>query len=207
MEQRVYEGQIDPQGLADTLLDEWDRNDTVAQAFDVPPQVIVQIGQREGGLFNDEPHQAITLSIEPTGTGVQVTMGQQQWYKQNGGKIMVGGLIGFFPFFFTFPLGKLFGGGDDEIDGSLPGQIWQSVEQYAARFGTAATTGRTQRLPTVTCYSCGVANPLNAERCSACGADLRRVPHCPNCGHQNPVGARFCNHCGTPLGAGVGSAA
>ncbi len=206
MEQRVYEGQIDPHGLADALVNEWDRDDTVAQALDADTQVIVQIGQREGGWFSDEPHQAITLSIEPTSSGVQVTMGQQQWYKQNDVKIMAGGLIGFFPFFFTFPLGNFFGS-SDEIDRSLPGQIWQSVEQYAARFGTGAATGRTQRLPTIACYSCGVANPLNAERCSACGADLTRVPNCPNCGHLNPAGANFCNRCGTSLGAGVGSAA
>jgi ribosomal protein L40E len=199
MEQRVYQGQIDPHGLAEALLDEWDRDDTIAQAFDADTQVIVQVGQREGGWFSDEPHQAITLSIEPTGDGVRVTMGQQQWYKQNDVQIITGGLVGFFPFFFTFPLGNIFGGGEDEIDRSLPGQIWQSVERYTARFG-GATTGRTQRLPTVACHACGVANPLHAERCSACGADLSVSPNtCPNCSHVNPNGANFCNRCGTQL--------
>ncbi len=204
MEQRTYQS-VDPHTLANALVDEWDRDDTIAQALDADTYVIVQIGQREGGFFSDEPHQAITLSIEPTGDGVQVTMGQQQWYKQNDVKIITGGLIGFFPFFFTFPLGNFFGG-NDEIDRSLPGQIWQSVERYAAQFGGAAT-GRTQRLPTIACAACGVANPLNAERCSACGASLSATPICPNCQHQNPQGANFCNHCGTPLGAPAGSAA
>ena len=52
-------------------------------------------------------------------------MGQQQWYR-DGGTIMVGGLIGFLPFLFTFPLGRLFGG--DDIDASFPGEIWQTID-------------------------------------------------------------------------------
>lgn len=197
MEQRIYQGQIDPHGLADALLDEWNRDDTVAQAFDVDQQVIVQIGQREGGWFSDEPHQAITLSIEPASDGVHVTMGQQQWYKQNDVKIYAGGLIGFFPFFFTFPLGEFFGR-DNQIEGTLPGQIWQSIDRYASRFGSAVT-GQTQRLPTIFCSDCGVANPLHADRCSACGGDLQSSPVCPNCSHHNPAGANFCNRCGNQL--------
>lgn len=198
MEQRTYQGQIDPHALADALLDEWDRDNTIAQAFDADPHVIVQIGQRDGGWFSDEPHQAITLTIEPIDNGVQVTMGQQQWYKQNDVKIFAGGLVGFFPFFFTFPLGDFVHGREGEIDRSLPNLIWQSIDRYAARF-QGAVTGRTQRLATVNCYACGVANPVNADHCSACGADLVAAPTCPNCSHVNPVGANFCNRCGTQL--------
>jgi ribosomal protein L40E len=208
MEQRVYSGTLEPEGLAQALLDEWDHDDTIAQAFGDEDRVIVQIGQREGGLFSDEPHQCLTLDIERLDEGIQVTMGQQQWFKGGGTQIIAGGLIGFFPFFFTFPLGSLFGGGDD-IDASLPGQIWQSVERYVASQGVPApATGQTTRLATIPCPACGVANPVGAQRCSACGSELAATPACPQCGHTNPPGANFCNRCGLKLNpaASLGSA-
>lgn len=199
MEQRVYEGSVNPEGLAQALIDEWDRDDTIAQGFGEGDRLIVQIGQREAGWFSDEPHQAITLDIETISDGVQVTMGQQQWYKDNGVQIMAGGLIGFLPFFFTFPLGQLWGG--DDIDQRLPARIWQSVERYVASTGTTSgpVTGKTQRLATVVCPDCGVSNPQGATRCSACGSSLDGPMSCPQCGHANPPGARFCNRCGTQL--------
>lgn len=199
MEQRVYEGAIRPEELAQALLDEWDRDSTIAQAFGDSEHVVVQIGQREAGWFSDEPRQALTLGIEALEHGVRVTMGQQQWYKDNGVQVFAGGLIGLFPFFFAFPLGQLWG--DDAIDQRLPGQIWASIDRYAGRFGTAAATGKTQRLATISCPACGVANPQGAERCSACGANLSVQPHCGQCGHVNPPGARFCNRCGAAVGA------
>lgn len=197
MEQRIYQGSIDPHGLARALLDEWDREATIAQALTVEDQVIVQIGQREAGWFGDEPRQAITLGIEPTGDGVRVSMGQQQWYKEQSIQIIGGGLIGFFPFFFAWPLGQLFGGDDEDIDQRLPGRIWQSVERYAATAG--AVTGPTRRLAMRACPACGVANPQDADRCSACGTGLASVPACPRCGRTNPAGANFCIQCGARL--------
>lgn len=216
MEQRVYDGSLNPHDLAQALIDEWDRDDTVAQGFGEGDRLIVQIGQREVGWFSDEPHQAITLDIELVPEGLLVTMGQQQWFKDNGVQIMAGGLIGFLPFFFTFPIGQMFGEG---IDQRLPSRIWQSIERFAASRAPVSTpvgapagapvgapapaggpaTGRTQRLTTIPCLECGVANPQGATRCSACGANLASVASCPQCGHTNPPGAFFCNRCGTQL--------
>jgi ribosomal protein L40E len=196
MEQRVYHGTIDLHELAQALLDEWDRDETVAQALEAEGGVIVQIGQRSGGWFGgDEPRQALTLGIEPLEDGVRVTMGQQQWYKQ-GGQIFVGGLIGFFPFFFAWPLGGLFRGEDPPLDRGLPAQIWQTVERYTQQHGAA--TGPTRRLATVTCPACGVANPKDATTCSACGEALSAAD-CPRCGAANPPGANFCLRCGAQL--------
>jgi ribosomal protein L40E len=196
MEQRAYYGQITPEALAQSLLGEWDRDDTIAQAFGEQDRVVVQIGQREGGWFSDEPHQALTLAIEAIEGGVQVTMGQQQWYKDSGAQFIGGGLIGFFPFFFAFPLGQIFGGGS-EIDSRLPGRVWQSIERFVATQGAA--TGKTRRLPTTDCPECGVSNPQGATHCSACGTNLSVTPTCGRCGHTNPPGARFCNQCGAGL--------
>ena len=196
MEQRTFQGRLAPEDIAQALLDEWDQGATIAQAFGEPERVIVQIGQREAGWFGDEPRQAITLDLQAVDDGVAVVMGQQQWYR-DGGTIMVGGLIGFLPFFFTFPLGRLFGG--DDIDASLPGRIWHTIEHYTAQFGAA--TGKTQRLVSLSCPACGVANPQGAAHCSACGTALAAPSRCAQCGHDNPVGAQFCNRCGAALTA------
>jgi hypothetical protein len=67
LEQRIYQGSIDPDVVAQHLLDSWDQEDTVAQA------------------------------LEPVSEGLRVTLGAQQWYRDGGGQIMVGGLIGFSP--------------------------------------------------------------------------------------------------------------
>ena len=194
MEQRTFQGRLAPEGIAQALLEEWDQGETIAQAFGEPDRVIVQIGQREAGWFGDEPRQAITLDVHAVDAGVEVVMGQQQWYR-DGGTIMVGGLMGFLPFLFTFPLGRLFGG--DDIDTALPGKIWQTIERYTAQFGAA--TGKTQRLVSITCPACGVANPQGAAQCSACGTALIAPSRCVDCGHDNPLGARFCNRCGGAL--------
>jgi ribosomal protein L40E len=197
MQQHQYHGTISPDALAQALLDDWDHAATIAQAFGDEGRVIVQIGQRATGWLSDEPRIALTLDIEPLDDGVRVTMGQQQWIKDGGVQFIGGGLIGLFPFFFAFPLGQLFGGGQDEIDRNLPAQVWESIERYVG--ATGAATGETRRLTTVACPRCGVANAQGAEHCTACGASLSAPPTCPSCGNTNPPGSSFCNRCGTQL--------
>jgi ribosomal protein L40E len=195
MEQRVYHGRIDPLQLAQHLLDTWDRDETVAQAFESDDGYVVQIGQRQGGLFGDEPRQALAVGIERLDDGVQVTMGQQRWEKGGGG-VVVGGLIGIFPFFFTWPPPNLFGGDGPPIDQRLPARVWETVEAFTGRSGAA--TGPTRRLSTLGCPSCGVANPEGASYCSACGTPLRPLA-CSRCGAAAPPNAQFCIQCGASL--------
>lgn len=195
MEQRVYHGRLDPRELAQHLLDAWDRGDTVAQALETDDGYLVQIGQRQGGLFGDEPRQALAVGLEPLDDGVRVTLGQQPWHKE-GGRVVIGGLIGIFPFFFTWPPPNPFGGDGPPIDRRLPAQVWETVEAYTGRYGAA--TGPTRRLHSVGCPSCGVANPESAAYCSACGTALRPIS-CPRCGAAAPQGAQFCIQCGASL--------
>ncbi|MFN3761919.1 MAG: double zinc ribbon domain-containing protein [Anaerolineae bacterium] len=48
-----------------------------------------------------------------------------------------------------------------------------------------------------------MGNPLNATKCSACGAPLAdaRPVVCPRCGRRSAAGARFCSFCGASLQA------
>jgi ribosomal protein L40E len=205
MEQRIYRGNIEPNGLAQHLLDTWDQGDTVAQALEGDEGIIVQIGQRTGGFFSDEPHNALTLALEPVEDGLRVTMGEQQWYRDGGGQIMVGGLIGFFPFFFTWPLS---GGRDEPVDSQLAAQVWDSIERYTGQYGawtgettrlpSVSATGETTRLSGVRCPTCSTDNPPGTERCRECGTFLQ-ARDCPQCGVSNPATANFCMRCGSKL--------
>lgn len=213
MEQRVYRGSIDSNMLAQHLLDTWNQGETMAQALEDDQGVVVQIGYRSGGFFNSEPQNALTLALEPVADGVRVSLGEQQWYREQGGQIMVGGLIGFFPFFFTWPLG---GGRDEPVDPQLAQQVWASVEQYTQQTGGSqdstqqlprrpqAITTETTRLQGVTCPSCGVENMAGAERCQECGTFLG-VRDCPQCGVSNPGTANFCMRCGSPMDTRTGN--
>lgn len=207
MEQRIYRGNIDPNALAQHLHDSWANGETVAQVLDGDEGVIVQVGYRTSGFFNDEPQNALTLALEPVDDGLRVTVGEQQWYREQSGQIMVGGLFGFFPFFFTWPLG---GGRDEPVDQQLATQVWESVESYTDQSGgsrantrqlpepPSAITGETTRLRGITCPSCGTDNAPGTERCRECGTFLR-VQDCPRCGVSNPATANFCMRCGGAL--------
>lgn len=223
MEQRFYQGKLNPNTLTQHLLDTWDQGDTVAQALEGDEGLIVQVGQRSRGFFSDEPQSALTVALEPVSVGLRVTLGEQQWYRGGGGKIMVGGLIGFFPFFFTWPLG---GGRDEPVDPQLTSHVWESIERYIQQDGavsggtrrlpqqpgaaTGATTrlpqapaaaaGATTRLASMDCPSCGTENVSAAERCRECGTFLQ-ARACPQCGVSNPATANFCMRCGSSINA------
>ncbi len=208
MEQRTYQGTIDTVRLAQHLLDTYDRGDTQAQVLEDEQGIVVQIGKRSVGLFGSEPQHALTLALEPGDTGLRVTVGEQEWFKQSG-RLVVGGLIGFFPFFFTWPL---FGGRDEPVDPQLAQHVWQTVESYTAQFNVAPTssqplprrpqpvTTETTRLPGIFCPSCGVQNPAGATRCQECGTYVG-ARDCQTCGVSNPATANFCMRCGSTLHA------
>lgn len=156
MEQRLYQCTIDPNAFAQHLLATWDQGDTVAQALEGDEGNIVQVGQRSRGFFSDKPQSALSVALEPVSDGLRVTLGEQQWYRDGGGQLMVGGLIGFFPFFFTWPLG---GGCDEPVAPQMTSHVWESVERYVQQYGAVisvtrrlpqqpvAATGATTRLP------------------------------------------------------------
>ncbi len=49
----------------------------------------------------------------------------------------------------------------------------------------------------VYCPSCGVANPMDEEACTKCGASLLET--CPVCGAEDLAGTRFCGDCGSNI--------
>jgi membrane protease subunit (stomatin/prohibitin family) len=61
---------------------------------------------------------------------------------------------------------------------------------------------------TITCVSCGTANPAGAKFCVNCGQPpAPAAMHCTQCGTELPAGAKFCASCGTPTAAAASAQA
>jgi len=72
---------------------------------------------------------------------------------------------------------------------------WKIIEDHIAR----KAGGYVPPLPG-RCGTCGAANSVGADFCSACGANLKVAASCSSCGApQKDPAARFCNRCGKPL--------
>ncbi|MGD1993744.1 MAG: zinc ribbon domain-containing protein [Anaerolineae bacterium] len=194
MDQRTYRGEIDPQGLADALVAQFDSGDLKAQRVGRGDHILVQIASRDWGWGG--PQSALSVGIARVEGGIQVSMGQQRWLgavadlAQTGLHALVNPL-------------SLLGRIDDiarSVSGlTLPQQVWEAVEHYCDSVG--ASLGISVEETTVTCPYCGVGNPIGVPKCSACGAPLGDAQPlvCGRCGLLNDSEANFCARCGAAL--------
>lgn len=147
MEQRTYQGDVSPNGLADFLVQHYGNQDRLqAQKLGQGDALAVQIGEEhhhhEGNL-----RHALTLGIHrATGDepGIVVTMGQQQWITpQMAAYAAMMGLISVLVtpwalFALLWPVSHLLG------SRALPGDVWNSVETYVLSQG--GSLAQTQEL-------------------------------------------------------------
>ncbi len=196
MEQRTYRGEIKPEGLADALVTQFNGSDLKAQRVGRSDHVLVQIATRDWGWGG--PQSALTVGIASVEGGVQVSLGQQRWLGAVADLAQTGLLA------LVNPL-SLIGRIDDiarSVSGlTLPQQVWEAVEHYCESIG--ASLGMSVEETVVTCPYCGVANPIGAPKCSACGGPLGDVQPlvCARCGLLNNPEANFCARCGAQLSA------
>jgi hypothetical protein len=194
MNQRTYRGDIDPDALADALVTQFDGGDLKAQKVGRKDHVLVQIASRDWGWGG--PQSALTVGMARVEGGVQVSLGQERWLgavadlAQTGLQALVNPL-------------SLIGRIDDiarSVSGlTLPQQVWEAVEHYCDSVG--ASLGMSVEETVVTCPYCGVANPIGAPKCSACGGPLgdAQPRACARCGLLNSVETNFCARCGSQL--------
>jgi len=195
MDQKTYHGDINPQELADVLVNRFDRSDLMARRTGGPDRVVVQISTRPHFL-HDEPHTSLAVTIVRAEDGVTVTVGEQQMLGVAADLVKTGiaALIN--------PL-SLIGGLDDVARDvsklNLPQQVWKVVEEYMRSVG--AGLGMAPEKMLVTCRYCGVGNPVGQGQCSACGAPLADVQPvtCPKCGQLLAHDQKFCTRCGARI--------
>jgi ribosomal protein L40E len=199
VDQKTYRGEIKPEDLADALVAQFDGGDLKAQKVGRGEHVLVQIASRDWGWGG--PQSALTVGIARVEGGLQVSLGQERWLgavadlAETGLRALVNPL-------------SLIHRLDDiarSVSGlTLPQQVWKAVEMYCDSVG--ASLGMTVEETIVTCPYCGVANPIGAPKCSACGGPLGESQPivCAECGLRNHPESSYCARCGAMLAAGSG---
>jgi hypothetical protein len=136
MEQRVYQGAVTPDELADYLVQQFDPQVNLqAQKLGQGRSLMVQVGR------GDEPEEirhAVTVAIAARNDGepgVVVTVGQQQWINPKMATFAaMMGLIGLLVtpwalFALIWPVSDLIG------STTLPGQIREAIDLFAGSRG------------------------------------------------------------------------
>ncbi len=222
MEQRFYHGNIDPNGLADYLVNNFGSGyyrRTMAQKVGQGDHLLVQIATvRSSGRIRN----SLGVSIGRTADGITVSTGQSNWIDESViGTSIIGAL--FWPPLLLFPLAR------GIRSYTMYQDIWNAIDTYCAQVG--ATQGNVTDAHAVYCRNCGSMNEENATECAVCGAPLhagagqpqQQAPQyrpptpqyqppmpnattnatastvvCPSCGHT-VAAANFCSNCAAPL--------
>lgn len=211
MEQRAYQGNINPDGLADYLVNTFDAymSRYAAQKIGQGDHVLVQIGRMR---YSGMSRGAIGISISKTNDGILVSSGQSNYFTDPA---LAGSLIGaiFWPPMLLFPLAR------GIRSYGLYQDVWNAIDTYCAQAG--ATPGNMTTMHGVYCQHCGALNDEGVATCHMCGAPLSAAPSaqaqtpayqppaatdtpaqetvaCPNCG-QRVAALAYCGHCGASL--------
>jgi ribosomal protein L40E len=210
MEERIYNGNIDPQGLANHIVDVFNQGrDIVAQQTGQGDQIFVQVGRLS--IWSGSFRGALGVSIARRADGLHVVAGQSTWLDLKEPAVsgsLIGGL--FFHPLLLFPL----------VHGlrnfALSQNLWRVIDDYCTQAGATASSSTSTN--TVYCPRCGAVNPGDTQQCYLCDGPLvgaRPGPPltpdlqptltaviCPRCDATVYAG-KFCSNCGSELPAHV----
>lgn len=194
MDQRAYHGDIGIDELADVLVASFNQGNLRAQRIGSAARALVQIATREWSGLGGQA--ALTVTIARIPDGVMVSLGQHEWLGAAASLVQTGlmGLLN--PISLISRLDDI---AQDVNSFALPTQVWAVVDKYCR--GVGATLVLSERLRSVVCPYCGVANTIGQGSCSACGAPLgdSQPRACPRCGNVMSRRAKFCDNCGQTL--------
>ena len=191
MERRIYHGNLSINSIARALVARFNRGNLIAQQTKSGEYLVVQIASsryaRSGG------QTALGVTLQKNEDGVTVQIGKQSW-------LGIAASIGQTAFTAIRNPWALIGRLDDVAQDlenlSLDEQVWNVIEEVARTAG--ATHELSERLRSLSCEYCGVANPVGEPRCIACGAPLGNVQPttCRHCGFMIYTGETTCPNCG-----------
>lgn len=191
MDRRVFHGNITPTDVALALMADFNQGNTQTQLLGESGNLTLQIASsqysRSGG------RTALSVNLQQIEDGVMVQVGEQQWLgvAASLGQTAISALLNPLNL-----LGRLDDIAQDVSSLQLNEKIWQIVANVVR--ATGASQELSERLSSVTCEFCGVANPVGASTCEACGAPLGKVQPkaCPKCGYVLTHNEKFCPNCG-----------
>jgi hypothetical protein len=205
MEQHVYHGNINPDGLADFLVNSFNNymGRYAAQKIGQGDHILVQIGRMR---YYGMSRGAIGVSISRTNDGIIVSAGQSNYLSDAA---LVGNLMGaiFWPPMLLFPLAR------GIRNYGFYQDVWNAIDTYCTQAG--ATPGDVSTMHGVYCQNCGALNDEGVETCHMCSAPIAtavqrdQAPQyqspapqgtvtCSNCG-QTVAATKFCGNCGAHL--------
>ncbi len=194
METRIYHGKLIPADLAQNLMAQFNRGNLMVQQIGEGDKIAVQIASRNQPSSGGQT--ALSVTMQKVEDGVAVQVGQQAW-------MGVAASLGFSALAALMNPWNLLGRLDDiaqDIESlQLSEEVWKSIESSARALGSGYELS--DRLKRVVCAYCGVANPVGAGSCVACGAPLGLVQPttCRYCGFVITGADKYCPNCGKPL--------
>jgi predicted RNA-binding Zn-ribbon protein involved in translation (DUF1610 family) len=194
MDQRTYHGQIDPNELANAIVAAFDQGNLRAQKVGQSDRVMVQIATREWRGSGGQA--ALTVTIARVADGVNISLGQHEWLGAAASILQTGMMALLNPVSLISRIDDI---AQDVNSFSLPTQVWDAIDRYCRSIG--ASLALSEKLRSVVCPYCGVANSIGHGSCSACGGPLGDVQPraCPRCGNVMSNRSKFCDNCGMVL--------
>ncbi len=193
MDQRTFQGTIEPDEVADALLAQFNQGGTTAQRLGRGDRAVVQIGTFDR---HRRVENALTVTVAKTADGVNVSLGQQEWLGAAADLAQAGLGALFNPLSLLGNLGEIV---QDVSSFGLPQQVWDTVDRYCKSVG--AGLGGSPQTTALVCPYCNAANQPSAPTCVGCGAPLGEAQpvYCPQCGQVAAHGTKFCARCGAKL--------
>jgi hypothetical protein len=194
MDTRIYHGKLKIDEIANALVARFNRGNLAARQMVDGDKAIVQISTLQGAAPGGQT--AIGVTLQQNKDGITAQLGQQAW-------LGIAASLGASAFSALRNPLSLLGRLDDiaqDIENlQLDEQIWDAIEDVAKAAG--ASHHLSENLRRLGCEYCGVANPVGASSCLACGAPLGDAQPitCGNCGfiaHRNDT---KCPNCGKKL--------
>lgn len=190
MTTKFFHGQLIIEELADILVTRFNRANLVARKSIGNGKAVVQIGSDEYSRSGGDTALGVTLIQDED--GVSVTVGKQAWFG-------IAASLGFTALAaLRHPLnilGRLDDIAQDLENLQLDDEVWKVIEEVAKAVG--ASQELSDRLRSLVCEYCGVANSVGEPDCVACGAPLGNVQPttCRNCGFVVFNNATVCPNC------------
>ncbi|HRN51600.1 MAG TPA: zinc ribbon domain-containing protein [Anaerolineales bacterium] len=191
MKTKIYHGDLDPEEMAVTLANFFNRGGLAAQSSVRGKTAYVSIATRESRSSGGRTSLAVALAKR--GERIQASVGEQS-------VLGLAGSLGASALLTWLNPMNLLGRLDDiaaDIENlSLEQQVWKLLDRMAANGG--ASTQLARRLQRMACSYCNTANEVGAGRCVACGAPMGDVQPsgCPKCGFVVLAGEKQCPNCG-----------
>jgi len=194
---KIYHGDLTPVELANDLVAYFHRGSYQVQKFCQPDRMAVQIATRRDRHSGGDTALTVTLSKVEDGVSVQTT--EQLWLglAASLGISALSALRN--PFSILSRLDDI---AQDVESLQLEEKVFAVLDHSARQKGTGQALS--ERLKRMICPFCTTPNPIDTNRCLACGAPLAdvRPQTCPKCGFVTKSTETICPNCGSLLDTG-----